>query len=167
VRRTCMLCCLAVACGLAVPAAASARTTWYVSLGDSLARGVQPNAAGKSVVTNRGYADALFKAERRSRRGLRLKKLGCPGETTTTMIKGGICRYAGGSQLAAAKKFLRTHRVAFVTLDIGANDVDGCLKNGSIDIACVGAGSRPLARTCRRSSSSCGRRRVAAWRWPE
>jgi lysophospholipase L1-like esterase len=135
-----MLCWLAVACGLAVPAAASARTTWYVALGDSLARGVQPNATGRSVVTNQGYPDALFKTERRRHRGLKLKKLGCPGETTTSMIEGGICHYAGGSQLAAAKSFLRRHDIAFVTLDIGANDVDGCLKNGSLDITCVGAG---------------------------
>jgi lysophospholipase L1-like esterase len=138
VRRIRMLCPMAaLVAGLAVPAAASAKTTWYVSLGDSLAQGVQPNAAGKSVPTKQGYADAIFKAERRKHHGLKLKKLGCPGETSTSMIKGGICHYAGGSQLAAARKFLRAHDVAFVTLDIGANDVDGCLKNGAIDGTCV------------------------------
>ena len=140
-RRSRLLCCLTVvAASVAAPAAASAKTTWYLSLGDSLARGVQPNAAGTSVPTSQGYADAIFKAERKKIHGLKLKKLGCPGETTSSMISGGICHYSGGSQLAAARKFLRTHKVAFATLDIGANDVDGCLKNGSIDITCVTTG---------------------------
>jgi lysophospholipase L1-like esterase len=133
---------LAIVLGLVLPAAASARTTWYLSLGDSLARGVQPNAAGVSVPTKKGYADDVFAAERRRIPGLKLKKLACPGETTTSMMKGGICHYGAGSQLAAARSFLRQHRgrVAFVTVDIGANDVDGCLKNGSIDVTCVTAG---------------------------
>jgi lysophospholipase L1-like esterase len=135
-----MLCCLALAAGLALPAAASAHTSWYLALGDSLARGVQPNAAGTSVPTRQGYADAIFKAERKKVRGLKLEKLGCPGETTASMISGGICHYSAGSQLAAARKFLRTHDVAFVTLDIGANDVDGCLKGGGIDVTCVSSG---------------------------
>jgi lysophospholipase L1-like esterase len=142
VRRIRMLCLLALVTGLAVPAAASARTTWYVSLGDSLARGVQPDATGASVPTTEGYAERVFAAERGRHPGLRLKKLGCPGETSTTMIRGGICHYAAGAQLAAARSFLRAHkgRIAFVTLDIGANDVDGCVKNGVLDAPCVSAG---------------------------
>ena len=51
------------------------------------------------------------------------------------MIHGGICRYQGGSQLAAAVAFLRAHRgrVALITIDIGANDVEQC--SGSPDLA--------------------------------
>lgn len=58
----------------------------------------------------------------------RLVKLGCSGETSYTMIRGGICRYPAGSQLAQAKHFLRTHRrhVSLVTIDIGANDPNSC-----------------------------------------
>jgi lysophospholipase L1-like esterase len=147
-RRIRLLCPLVVALGLVLPAAASARTTWYVALGDSLARGVQPNAAGVSVLTTAGYVDDLYATERTSHPGLRLKKLGCPGETSTSMIKGGSCRYAAGSQLAAARSFLRHHhgRIAFLTLDIGANDVDGCLKNGSIDGTCLTAGLKSAGR---------------------
>ena len=61
---------------------------------------------------------------RRSQPGLRLIKLGCPGETTGSMVDGGSCRYQGGSQPAAAVSFLRAHRghVSLITLDIGAND---------------------------------------------
>ena len=102
--------------------------TYYLALGDSLARGVQPNAAGVSVETNHGYPDQVYAALRPSRPGLKLVKLGCPGETTVSMINGGICRYPGGSQLAAAVDFLQVHRgrVLLVTLDIGANDPEDC-----------------------------------------
>ena len=116
--------------------------TYYLALGDSLAQGVQPDASGTSVETQRGYADQLYATLRRSHPGLRLVKLGCPGETTATMINGGICRYPGGSQLAAAGRFLRAHRarVSLVTIDIGANDPDSCIIMPSAAklVACVG-----------------------------
>ena len=102
--------------------------SYYLALGDSLAQGVQPNAAGVSVMTPDGYPDLVYAALRPSRPGLKLVKLGCPGETTVSMINGGICRYQGGSQLAAAVAFLQAHRgrVLLVTLDIGANDPEEC-----------------------------------------
>jgi len=102
--------------------------TYYLALGDSLAQGVQPNAAGVSVATPDGYAEQVYAALHPSRPGLRLVKLGCPGETTTSMINGGICRYRSESQLAAAVAFLQAHRgrVLLVTLDIGANDPEQC-----------------------------------------
>ena len=104
--------------------------SYYLALGDSLAVGVQPDAAGTSVETRSGYPDRLYATLRRSHPGLRLVKLGCPGETTATMINGGICRYPRGSQLAAAVRFLRAHpaKVSLVTIDIGANDADGCIN---------------------------------------
>jgi lysophospholipase L1-like esterase len=102
--------------------------TYYLALGDSLSQGVQPNAAGASVETPDGYADQVYAALHPSRPGLKLVKLGCPGETTTSMINGGICRYRGRSQLAAAVAFLQAHRgrVLLVTLDVGANDPEHC-----------------------------------------
>jgi lysophospholipase L1-like esterase len=101
---------------------------YYLSLGDSLAQGVQPDAAGQSRPTSRGYADQLYATLRRHDPGLRLVKLGCSGETSWTMIRGSLCRYPAGSQLAAARQFLRAHRghVALVTIDIGANDPNSC-----------------------------------------
>lgn len=103
---------------------------YYVSLGDSLSRGMQPDAAGAMVPTSDGYADQLYASLRRGDRGLRLVKLGCSGETTITMIHGGKCRYPGGSQLAAAASFLRAHRkrLSLITIDIGANDFDADLN---------------------------------------
>jgi lysophospholipase L1-like esterase len=110
-----------------VSAAAAPAASYYLALGDSLAQGVQPNSTGQSVETNRGYVDDLYAFERARIHGLQLEKLGCPGETTTSMIFGGnpYCAYSG-SQIAQAMGFLTTHRVAFVTIDIGANDVDTC-----------------------------------------
>jgi hypothetical protein len=60
---------------------------------------------------------------------LRLVKLGCSGETTATMMRGGVCPYPAGSQLAQAIRFLRLHRgkTALVTIDIGANDPNSCV----------------------------------------
>jgi lysophospholipase L1-like esterase len=108
--------------------------SYYLSLGDSLSRGVQPNSAGASVPTDRGYPDQLYGMLRPGDPGLRLVKLGCSGETTATMIHGGVCSYPGGSQLAAAVRFLRAHRgrVALVTIDIGANDPNACITHLSL-----------------------------------
>ncbi len=115
---------------------------YYLSLGDSLSQGVQPGPSGASIETRQGYADQLYALLRPANPGLRLVKLGCPGETTATMVNGGICRYPGGSQLAAAVRFLRAHRgqVALVTIDIGANDPDACLTQPSVGklATCVG-----------------------------
>ena len=102
---------------------------YYLSLGDSLARGIQPAGSGADVATTRGYPDRLAAMILPALPGLRLVKLGCPGETTTTMIHGGICRYPAGSQLRQAARFLRAHRgrTALVTIDIGANDINSCV----------------------------------------
>lgn len=131
--------------GPAAPTRPHARTvpaTYYVALGDSLSQGVQPDAAGTSVETGQGYANQLYAMLRPAHPGLRLVKLGCPGETTATMIHGGICHYAGGSQLAAAVAFLSAHRghVFLVTIDIGANDPEDCGSKAGLRAlsSCVG-----------------------------
>ena len=117
------------ACSGSVSSAGShAPASYYLALGDSLSQGVQPDATGDSVETQQGYPDQLYAALRPRHAGLRLVKLGCPGETTSTMIDGGICHYPGGSQLADAAAFLRAHRghVLLITIDIGANDLEDC-----------------------------------------
>ena len=112
-----------------VAKAGSTAKTYYLSLGDSLAQGVQPNSMGVSVETRAGYPNQLATALRQTNPSLRLVKRGCPGETTATMINGGICTYAAGSQLAQAVKFLKQHgaQTQLVTIDIGANDLNKCV----------------------------------------
>jgi lysophospholipase L1-like esterase len=120
---------------------AAPQPTYYLALGDSLAQGVQPSASGVDVATNLGYADDLYALFRFRVPGLSLAKLGCPGETTTSMIQGGFCSYLEGSQLKAAVSFLQTHHVKLVTLDIGANNVDQCVSlTSGIVTTCVADG---------------------------
>lgn len=118
---------------------------YYVALGDSLSRGYMPGPGD----TNQGYADVLYARLKLKDPSLQLVKLGCSGETTTTMIDGGKCtdRYpVGTSQLQVAEQFLRDHlgQVTHLTLDIGANDVAGCAAGGSIDYACVAQGTTSI-----------------------
>lgn len=101
---------------------------YYLSLGDSLATGVQPiGAEDRQFRTDEGYADQLDKIARRRMPNLQTVKLGYPGESTTTMIDGGLTTYPHGSQLDEAVAFLQSHRgsVEFVTIDIGFNDLPG------------------------------------------
>jgi lysophospholipase L1-like esterase len=119
----------------AAAVAAPAPRHYYVALGDSLSVGYQPGAGD----TDQGYVDDLYASLKSRDPGLRLVKLGCSGETTTTMMRGGICHYTGGGQLRDAESFLAAHRgrVRYVTLDIGANDVDKCLAGGAISPSCI------------------------------
>jgi lysophospholipase L1-like esterase len=130
---------------------------YYLSLGDSLSQGVQPNVSGRSVETNQGYPDQLYASLRARIRNLKLVKLGCPGETTTSMLTGKgneknarmfRCARSGGSQLSAAKRFLRAHHrrgeVVLVTIDIGANDVDSCANPGVNLGQCVSTGEAAI-----------------------
>jgi lysophospholipase L1-like esterase len=117
-------------------------SSYYLALGDSLSQGVQPDAAGASVETGEGYPDLVYATLLASHPALRLVRLGCPGETTQTMMHGGICHYSAGSQLAAAAAFLRAHRghVFLVTIDIGANDLEDCGNQPGITqlASCIG-----------------------------
>jgi lysophospholipase L1-like esterase len=130
------------ACSSAPAAKPPPPTSYYLALGDSLSRGVQPDAAGASVETGQGYPDLVYATLLASHPALRLVRLGCPGETTKTMMHGGICRYSAGSQLAAATAFLRAHRghVFLVTIDIGANDLEDCGNRPSLTqlASCIG-----------------------------
>lgn len=142
---------------------AGTQTSFYLSLGDSLAQGVQPTAAGNDVATSHGYPDLLAARLRRRLPHLRLVKLGCAGETTDTMIKGGICPYPAGSQLSQAVKFLRSHRgrTALVTIDIGGNDPNSCVV-GQDPAAILPCLSSRIPRTGRNLSAIMARLRSAA-----
>jgi lysophospholipase L1-like esterase len=159
-RPTLLFAAAAVACGATaavLPGVAAAKTAsphYYLALGDSLSQGMQPDLHGVTRNTNQGYANDLAAIERGRAHGLQLVQLGCGGETTTSMLTGKgnntnarllHCDRAGGSQLAAAERFLKAHHepgeVPLVTVDIGANDVDGCGSVPSSQLAsCVTTG---------------------------
>jgi lysophospholipase L1-like esterase len=115
-------------------------TVYYLALGTSLAVGYQPGRGE----TDKGYVDDLWRSVGQQIPSLDLRNVGCPGETTRSMITGkhSLCHYAAGSQLDAAVAFLTAHpgQVAFITLEVGANDlVDHCFddRTGLIDKACA------------------------------
>ncbi|MDQ2722761.1 MAG: SGNH/GDSL hydrolase family protein [Actinomycetota bacterium] len=154
---------LAVATIAATPAVASAGTTpadattdYYVALGDSLSVGYQPIGPDHAgVETDMGYTDDLYTQLKARDANLVLVKLGCSGETTTSMLHGhtgstlGACKnYQGDySQVDAAVAFLNAHpgHVKYVTNDIGANDVDRCATAAGIDVACAVQGIATLS----------------------
>ncbi len=135
---------VAAVSGARPPSAASASTPsdpsvhYDLALGDSLAAGVGATAPAD------GYAAVIERDQQADAPGLQLMDLGCSGATTASFIAGGGCSYPAGSQLAAAESFLRTNgrRVAFVTIDIGINDIDGCMSTTSVDPDCVADGLR-------------------------
>jgi len=139
---------LMAAAAAAIPMTASqaATTHYYVSLGDSLSVGYQPGLGD----TTQGFSEDVFNALHAKDPSLVLVKLGCSGETTTTFINGGKCtdgRYTTGSQLGDAVAFLSANKanVKYLTIDIGANDVDGCAPGGSIDTVCIAQGEKTIA----------------------
>jgi lysophospholipase L1-like esterase len=136
--------------------------SYYLALGDSLSRGVQPDAAGVGVETAQGYPDLVYAQLSRAHPGLKLVQLGCPGETTVTMLHGGICRYPGGSQLAAAVTFLRAHRgqVPLLTIDIGANDPEAC--GSASDLAKLASCADQIPATAARLAAILASLRAAA-----
>ena len=131
-----------------VDAAADRSTTYYLSLGDSLAASLQPNGD----LTN-GYAEQLHAALATDNPKLKLVKLGCGGESAASMRFGSQlptvvlscgtpatydALFPKGTQLAEAVSFLKAHKgkIELVTIDIGANDTQRLDAAGNL-IVCV------------------------------
>ena len=118
----------------------------YVALGDSLAAGYQPGSGDIRETSYPALLAARLKAEGIE---LELTNLGCSGETSTTLVKGGKCTFDGASQLADAEKALKAAgaRAELVTVDIGGNDVLHCARGLTIDQACAEKGLATLKNT--------------------
>jgi lysophospholipase L1-like esterase len=129
---------------------------YYVALGDSLSQGMQPNAIGQTVDTDDGYVDDIGAWGAHRIPTLQVIKLGCGGDTTTSLLTGKgndanakalHCDRQGGSQLKAAVSFLKAHHAAgevpLITIDIGANDVDGCVTAPNLSV-CLAAGLKTI-----------------------
>jgi lysophospholipase L1-like esterase len=136
---------------------------YYLALGDSLAFGFQEAkflnelSAGTydPATFNTGY-DADFAAMIRplapGGHPFTQVNYGCPGETTTSMIRGGCPFHNAGisfrlhndypvseSQLQVAVAFLRAHphQVNPISLDIGANDLLNLLSSCNASPTCI------------------------------
>jgi lysophospholipase L1-like esterase len=134
----------------------ASNSRYYLALGDSLSTGYQPTASGRGVETSAGYVSDIFTSEHRHLKHLILVDLGCPGDTTgslltgtgnTTLARRLHCDRDGGSQLAAAVSFLKAHNrpgeVPLITIDIGINDLNRC-ANAPSPSSCLGSGERSL-----------------------
>jgi len=117
---------------------------WYLALGDSLAAGLQPTTGDQK---DRGYAGPVLDGLRKTAPDTQLKNLGCSGETTSTMLRGGICSYPERNQVAAAVAFLKANAATtrLITLDMGANNVLKC-AGATVDQACASSNNATVAR---------------------
>ncbi len=124
----------------AAPSPRVPATTYQLSLGDSLGAGYGATSPAAD------YASLVTAHEATNFPGLTLENLSCSGATTNSMIKGPGCSYPAGNQLAQAEAFLRANagHVAYITIDIGANNVDGCLTGSTIDVNCILTGLTAL-----------------------
>lgn len=112
---------------------------YYLSLGTSLAAGVQADPEScQSVVTNVSYPGLIAEYIRADQniRKLRHVNLGCPGENSDTFIAGGLCKFPHGSQLEEALNFLNAHGkfTGLITIDLGANDALPCFDEPPGDV---------------------------------
>lgn len=122
------------------PKAVENTPVYYLSLGTSLAAGVQADPeTGESIVTEVSYPGILAEALGEDIKKLRHVNLGCPGETSDSFVHGGKCSYAHGSQLDEALNFLHAHGkfTGLITIDLGANDILSCVSGNDINLECI------------------------------
>jgi lysophospholipase L1-like esterase len=142
----------AVIVGAPGTAGAGSSTTYYVALGDSLASGCSSGDFHSPFARHygcggRGYDDQLAERVHNDFPSLHLVNLSCGGETTDSFIfePRADCYSThppGIPQLDDAVGFLEAHpgQIAFITIDIGANDALGvCFDpdSGVIDAVCI------------------------------
>jgi acetyl esterase/lipase/lysophospholipase L1-like esterase len=143
-HRTARISGLVVACLAAsvLPIAATAPSAgakalpaphYYLALGDWFAAGI-----GASTSAN-DYVNLVAAHEAARYPNLQVENLGCGGATTASMADGPGCSYTTGTQLGDAVVFLKAHprQVAFVTIDIGADDVAACETSSGLDPTCA------------------------------
>lgn len=114
---------------------------FYLAIGASESLGFQPTPdTPHGVPTDEGYTDNLVTYEAARGITLDLTQVGCPGETTTTMLTGNDHCYGGvDTQLATAMNVLSEHQSeqGIVTIDIGFNNVRLCLRHHFVNEVCV------------------------------
>jgi len=100
---------------------------YFLVLGDGVAADYQPPFGENRTGGYPGMVLAKIKAVQPN---VTMVNLSCVGETTSTFISGGKCSYAAGSQLKAARAFLRDHagQVRFISLNVGGEDVHKCIN---------------------------------------
>ena len=120
---------------------------FYLDVGASSSLGTQPIPS-----RTEGYSNDLVRLEAARGVGLTLKEVGCPGETSqSVLLRGPVahiklmqsrCYHGGPGQLAQARKFLLQQRanMGVVTIDIGFNDIRPCINSSTVDQSCFATG---------------------------
>lgn len=144
------------ACALALAAAPATggASDLYVALGDSYARGSQPDRTSG----DEGFVYQVPGLARKKGYELEVANFGCGGATTGSLISTVGCdnrkvsapgerAYPDSTQLAAASAFIRENRerVGLVTVVVGLNDLRPCVRSADLP-ACV-AGRAGAAAT--------------------
>jgi lysophospholipase L1-like esterase len=116
---------------------------WYLALGDSV-----PVWNG-----TQSYPYRILAHFSRNFASLTLDDIAVSGATTSSMLSGG--------QYQSALQFLNLHRghVALITIDIGGNDVVGCVGLNGIDESCASGARAQIKRNL--STMLAGLRRAA------
>jgi len=128
----------------AAPTSATARTAvpapgsgpWY-----ALALGASTTAGTGASSDATDYVNLTADAQASRFPGLTAHDVACGGDTVSELINGDHCRPAGETQLGDAVAFLDAHpgHVAYITLEIGGDDILACIKKGVVDQACIPA----------------------------
>lgn len=130
--------------GTSVAGAATSSPVFYLDIGGSASVGVQPTLASpRGEPTASGYANDLVALEAAKGVALELTQIGCPGESTTTMLYGGDhCYQSPVTQMTTAVAFLHSHyaQTGIVTVDLGFNNVVKCIKMTSGVSTCLDQG---------------------------
>jgi len=151
--------------------------SYYLALGDSVTYGYQASNIVPGFTADdfdTGYVDVFAARLRSIQPPIQVVNFGCPGESSTTFIRGG-CPAAligfplhdafSGPQLDAALPFLRAHpgQVSPITITLWGNDVRELLEACGPDLSCVLSGApATIDRLASNLDMILGRLRAAA-----
>ena len=118
---------------------------FYLVIGASASLGTQPNGIPHNGHrTKNGYSDDLVKLEAANGIVLRMREIGCPGETVQKILgqHKDACYTLPITQLSIATKYLRANlgEVGLVTIDLGFNNIRPCLTPTLTNESCVNRG---------------------------
>jgi lysophospholipase L1-like esterase len=107
---------------------------WY-----ALALGASTTAGTGASSQAADYVHQVANAQSARFSGLTVDDVACGGDTVAELINGDHCRPAGQTQLGDGVAYLNANvgHMAYITLEIGGNDILACIHQGVLDQACL------------------------------
>jgi hypothetical protein len=121
-------------------------TGFYLDIGASSSLGTQPDGiiAHNGHRTKTGYSDDLVSLETMHGMVLKMREIGCPGETVQSMLGQlkNACYTLPNTQLTIATTYLRAHsgEAGVVSIELGFNNIRPCLTATATITSCVNQG---------------------------